>query len=435
MKIKNSKILVILIALILSFTCFANISLADEENDVMLISEDGENAGEAVPYSEETTTEESTQTEVAPLEEISGDYFETGTNITVNKAIDGNAFIIGNEVTVTGQINGDLYVIASTVNINEGSSVFGNIFALSTNFNMNGLAYGIYNATQNFDCGYNGMVALDFKVIADNIKFNGFTERGAYFTANESLTLTDDAYICGNLVYTAPGNSVSISEKATILGETTADAPTAAANVILSYVNDAIIVLVFGLIILLLFLIIKPSGLKTIKENVFSNPLKTIGLGILGLVVTPIIVVILFLIPTLAVPALIVLGLYLIALAIAKVLAILAIAKFANCKLKLFENNAGVLIYAVILLLVFWAIDFIPIANIIIALILTILGLGIITTKLVNIVSRKECACGPECDCQVEEVVEEIQEETTIVEETKNEENDNANENENKEEK
>ena len=195
---------------------------ATDEEEILTVSEDkSQQLLSSSSYPEDYTVNNETTGITSDLEKFTGNYVQIGSDIDINKAINGNAFVIGNNVKVTGQINGDLFVLASgSFSIEYGSAIYGNVFVASPSVVMNGTVYNLFATTDTYTCKYNGMAALDLKVIAKNIEFEGYVERNVYFSA-ENITLNDDACILGNLNYSA--KNYSQTESSIINGEILAD--------------------------------------------------------------------------------------------------------------------------------------------------------------------------------------------------------------------
>ena len=214
----------IILALVTPFATYATeadanepVTTSETADEAVTTSENSETSDDATTE-EETSSEEGTNTESTPVtpEEIKGAYHQIGFDYTFDKIVDGNAFLIGNNITINAKVNGDLYVLANTVKIEKESQILGNVFVLAKDLTQVGIIYNLFAAVTNYNCEYDGMTALDLRVLAKNIKFGGYVERSAYFLA-EKIELTDEAYIIGNVNYHSP-NEIIKSETTTTCG-------------------------------------------------------------------------------------------------------------------------------------------------------------------------------------------------------------------------
>ena len=216
---EKSKILLIL------FIAIALISTAVYATDSTDLN--GAQEGEPVTTSEtnpdETTgtTEggESTETD----KEVEGkDRFFTGDEIVIETLIDGNVFAIGKNVKLTGQIGGDLFVVAEKLEIQEGSSVFGNVFVMASEISINAQMYDVYAACDKLEIQYDGYIYRDLKALGTEITVNGVIGRNAYIETDK-LILDTDCLMPGNLNYKSLTEAVykEVSEDGGTTNETT----------------------------------------------------------------------------------------------------------------------------------------------------------------------------------------------------------------------
>lgn len=429
--------LIIVLALVTPFVTYATDTAAQE------LSTTSEATDEAVTISEtenpdaldETTTEptegettddetseESTTTEEKTLEEVKGNYHEINTNLVFNKAVDGNVFLAGDTVTIQGKVNGDLYVCASDVTLEKDAQVYGNLFVIADNFTHAGLVYNLFAATTNYTCGYDGLTALDLKVFANNIKFSGYAERTAYFTAN-NIELTDDAYILGNFVYSS-NNEPTIGEKATIYGEKITDNMLAMfsgvneSNTIVNYVIAAVTLLGSVSLILLLVNFFKPNALNADLKFNFVKCLKALAIGLLSFIVLTIAIVLLLISVVFTEFAGILLVGFVLALMLSATVTIITTAimlynKFNKGKSKLFA-----VLYTILVALVYYALTFIPVAGGIISILISLTGFGFIVLWLFNIRKLNKITDVKNSDKKVVET----KKETKAIKETNNKE-------------
>lgn len=396
--------LVIILALVTPFVTYAT------DTDAQELATTLESSDEAVPISEtgdpdslnqvatdgiddstttdENNSEDSTTTE-GTLEEIKGNYYEINSNLVFNKAVDGNAFLAGDTITIKGKVNGDLYVCANNVTLEKDAQVYGNLFVLADNFKHSGLVYNLFATTTNYTCEYDGLTALDLKVFAKNIKFSGYTERTAYFSAN-NIELTDDAYILGNFVYSS-SNEPTIGEKTTIYGKTlTEDMFTMVSgidnsNQIVDYIISAVTLLGSVLLILLVLNFFKPNALSTNLKFNFVKCLKALGIGLLSFIVLTLVLILLFLSVIFTQFAVIILFAFILALLLSAIVVIISTAIMLYNKFNKGKSKLFVVLYTILVALVYYALTIIPVAGGIISIVISVTGFGFIVLWLFNI--------------------------------------------------
>ena len=390
MKIKKLT-LVLLTVLMLLFTSTITFAANETADDVAAISETPTTTTATEEEHDHDHSEEATEG-TTELDQHNGNYFETGDAITIDKAINGNAFVMGTTVNVTGQIYGDLFVIASeSLDIQNGAGIAGNVFAVSPKITLNGLLYNLYAIADTFNAGYDALIALDIKLFANKIDFSGYIERSVYFYASDSITLTKDAYILGNCVYSAP--NVDINEEAIVMGEKI-ESDFAAADVIPStgvtvatYISSFITTLAFTLVVLLVLLLSKPKYIEKATTNLFRKPLKTFGIGLLSLIIVPIVALLCTMLTALAPFGVLLFALYFIVIALSTIIVTIVLAKKLDSKIQKTQSELSILAYVLIVAAVLWALVQIPVISMIVSLIVVIFGFGIVVT---NILPSKE---------------------------------------------
>lgn len=339
---------------------------------------------------------------IADLEEVKGNYFEANTNVVFNKAVDGNIFLTGDKVTIQGMVNGDAFICASEVVLEKDAKILGNVFLIAENFTHSGLVYNLYAAVENYTCDYDGLTALDLKVFAKNIKFSGYAERSVYFSA-DTIELTDDAYIVGHFVYDS-NNEPTIAEKATIYGEKMSSNMFSIisgiddSNPVIEHIVSVLALLATVLLLLLVVNFFKPSTLSKNLQFNFVKCLKALGIGLLSFIVLSIAIIVLLITGIFATFSAILLMGFILALILSSFIVIIATSimlynKFNNDKSKWF-----VVLYAVLVSLVYYALTIIPIAGGIISIIIGLTGFGFIVLWLYNIRKTNKISDGKESE-------------------------------------
>lgn len=242
-------------------------------------------------------------------ETVDGFGFFAGNTVTVDGDVNGSSFVAGQDIYINGNINGDLFVAGQTITIN--GTVNGNVYCAGQNINYNsadsqgdvviaGQMIGISsNAVVNrelFAAGYsliiNGSVGRDFYGAGENITIGGNVGRNVFMDAN-TIKLLDEGYIGGDLYYRSEVEADLGS--GTIVGSTdwkqvdrTPDRQVNASAVALW---SALYAIGSSLLVWVAITLWKPQIWERTSEAIFNQPLKTLGIGAIALIVTPIITI------------------------------------------------------------------------------------------------------------------------------------------------
>ena len=339
--------------------------------------------------------------------------FRTDTSITIGEGevIDDDLYLIGTTIVVNGNVNGDLFAVGTTIEIN--GTVNGNVSLAGTDVIINGtVSHGARIAANSVtiagtvaedalllsniaDLIAGGVVGRDLILTVATMTIDGTVERrvagvadkvthngsiGAEFDMSlANLTITDGASIGGDLTYRSE-NEAEIAGGADIGGETMHEMVAETTDTDLGFSFDSIAVGIAGLIMTAVygtvFLLVFPRLAITASNQLLENPLMSIGMGIVFLIVVPI-VSILVMITVVGIPVgLIALVLYGIALFSAQVFVGMTIGRlilsfFADGNRRLIQFF-GLLIG----LLILYGISFIPYVGPWAPLVVIILGLG-----------------------------------------------------------
>lgn len=380
----KNKLRIVLILMIL-ILCIM-VPFVKAENDVMPISED------AVAISEDQVTEEAPAT--SSSEDTSfkkGDIYLIGDDITIDYIIDGNLFIIADKVTINSQIGGDAFICANSIIIEDEGYIFSNLFALSDNLDINGVVYDLYACCQNVNIS--GYVYRDIRVNSGSLNIFGKVGRNAFVNCNtislgnpidmqegEATTITTQGSISGDLNYTAPTESSLPDDSVTGNINFTKSSSYFSVNELFLSLGSVISSV---LIIWLLCLWLAPKFLKNTSSLLSTKKvLPVIGLGITTPIVLIIAMVILFIIGITSSIALLALTLLFTLMIISSSLFVISINSLI-CKILKIEKTIGILGMLIVSSIALWALKLIPYASIVISLITTVLGLGIIVYSLV----------------------------------------------------
>lgn len=353
-----------------------------KETDPSSVSEDENSVNSENTTSDDTLTSDSS---TATTTTHDGDLYKTGGDIEITDAINGNVYVAGNSVTVKGQIGGDLFVIANNLNI-DGAQVYGNVFAISTNITLNGLIYDLYGICNTLNVPYNGTVYRDIKVMCNTATIDGVIGGNVYIKANQKLTLDADCMIYKDLNYSTP-SEIEVKD-GTVQGNVNYSSSMFKSNAI-DYAMSFAYLIVFVLIVWLLMMFIAPKFMEKATRIGKEKILPSLGFGILGIILIPIIAVLLMFTVVGMPISMALMALYGLLVLITFTVVTLTFANMLANKVKFFakfKNLIGIILIALIL----WALTLIPYVGIIIKLIITIYGFGILMISIFNKKLNKE---------------------------------------------
>lgn len=314
-------------------------------------------------------------------------------DIVIEGVVDGNVFAFGTNVTVKGEIGGDLFVFADTLNI-DGGYIYSGIFGFAKTFNMNGIAYDIYAASNDFTLSSDAYVYRDLKLLAVNTNINGKIRRNAHITSNNIKFPegTTDTFIGGNLNYTA-SNEISIPESA-VLGDVNfnksveKESPSVASK-ISSVIFDILTLLVSTLVLTLLAIWLTPKFIEKVSTMKVSNIFVALAIGLgalIGIPVASIIIMITIIgIPT----AFALLALYFLIIAFATGFTSLVISSFITKKLNV-EGKFKFILITLASTVVIYLLTLIPFVGGLISFLNIILALGTVVYNLFRKAAVKE---------------------------------------------
>lgn len=269
----------------------------------------------------------------------SGPRFFSGRSVKIDGDIDGTAFAAGQEITVNGTINGDLFTAGQEVTIN--GKILGNLYSAGQDVNIYGNVSGdTFAAGQRLDVAKDALLQRDAMLAGSKINLGARVQRGLWgYGENisisglvgadtnieaENLEIRDGAVLGGALKYCS-ANSASIAGNSKINGpvnwqkrEPQKAPPQRDTS------GDMFTGLFFGLLAALLIWFLmdlwRPSFWTKTTASIKEQPLKTLGVGALVLILTPIVTIIM-LITIIGIPLGLILGLvYAICIYLAKII-------------------------------------------------------------------------------------------------------------------
>lgn len=347
---------------------------------------------------------------------VSSDYFSTAEessgSYTFSKTVDGNAFLIGDEITVTSEIAGDLFVIANKLIIADTVSIYGNVFAMANEIEINGTVYDLYSTSFKLRVGYDGIIYRDMHAIASEVTMIGRIGRNMMTSSNnisfvEKDTETEEdliGMVYGNLQHpegakvTYPTNEETgeIDTTMSIAGEIIhANAHDSIGSLILDYVLALLATLIFVAVAWLLFTWLAPNFVQKVAGCISKKFPLAILFGLLGLILGAIIIMALLVIPYVSnvtsTLGLVLLILYVLLVAISYPTLCISIGTFLNNKTKKPSKAKG-FGFTMLITTAIWVLQSISffinfIVGYVFVAIITVIGLGMI---LMGSVKRKE---------------------------------------------
>jgi len=299
---------------------------------------------------------------------IDGVGFFSGNSIQIDGTVEGTAFAFGQVVRINGTINGDLITCAQTIYIN--GTVKGNIFAAGQDLTLGTQTMGdVFLAGQGIVIAKEAVVGRDLFVGGSTVLMDGVVQRECYANGSDVsingvvgrnlnmegtyLNLLDGANIKGDLSYRTH-DKAKISSGAVVQGKTNwlyvEPAETQEKKTFVSDLPGMMWGIAGALLIWFLVRIWRPEFWTKNARTIYEKPLKTIGIGILALIVTPILAILLM-ITVIGIPLGIILGLaYGVAIYLSKIVVAAFIGYWLSKRFKWAQIHKGV--WAVLLALV-----------------------------------------------------------------------------------
>lgn len=320
------------------------------------------------------------------MEDIhNGDLYLFGFDVTMDKLVDGNVFIFANNVNITGKVNGSLFICANNVTFDENSYITQTIYTVAREVVLNGLSQDLYVTANKVDMNYNSFTLRDLRVSAKEFNFKGGVGRDAFVNADTFNFITDASsssmtIIYGNLTYSS-NNKLDIS-KDFVQGDINytplSDITTA---VVITRLFELLSTLLFVGILVLIFNWLTPKFVETSKDYISIKAFKTFGIGLLSIIISFIIVILLLLSLVGAQLGAVAFDLVSLMMTLAFAITVLAITYKIKDSFK-FNKKYLTFITFTVVTLVLWALHQIPYVSIIVSIITSIFGFGIIVDYL-----------------------------------------------------
>ena len=283
---------------------------------------------------------ELTQTGENVLQE--GDYnslrLVAGNTVTSSANIDGLSLIAGNTITANGHVTYGLYA-GNTLTINEYVDkdlfVAGNGITIGENATITRDAFVAGNSVT-----INTNIGRDLRAGASRINISGITINGDAYLDAEEIIMNEDTIINGELTYLEKAKVTGLKE-ATIGSVETTKLPEVKIEVNpMNNIYNFIFTIVAAYIVMLVLFYLLPTSKERIdKVELKVSPIfKTIGIGLLVLIVVPLATLIAMFTGVLTPIALITAAIYVIAIYLSTLLTAYVIGNLINDKL--FKNSS-----------------------------------------------------------------------------------------------
>jgi len=314
---------------------------------------------------------------------INDDLYVAGGNVTINGTVNGDLIIAGGSVTVNGTVRDDAMLAGGTVII--AGDIGQSVRAAGGNLSINGeVGEDLVVSGGNVDVSSNSTIGRDVLLSSGSARLSGPVGRGIRGAVGSlvidnsvgngvrvnvgDLTLTDQAVINGDLVYTSE-NTAEIADGAQVTGEITRREPPVRRPGIAGRIASFIAAFLFGLLLLLLF----PAGTARVADTVRGSPWISLLLGFALLIVVPIAVIILLILLVTIPVGLTTLFFYILGIYLAKVFVGLALGRVT---VGYFKWNIGNILALLIGLAIVMLLGLIPFIGPLIRFVYVIFGLG-----------------------------------------------------------
>lgn len=318
---------------------------------------------------------------------ISDDLYVAGGTVTINGTINGDLIVAGGNVTINGTIRDDAMIAGGTVIM--AGDIGQSIRAAGGNISINGeVGEDLVVSGGNVDVSSNSTIGRDVLLSSGSARLSGPVGRGVRGAAGSliidtrigngvrvnvgDLTLTDQAVINGDLVYTSE-NTAEIADGAQVTGEITRREPPAAepgvAGRIFSFIASFIAAFLFGLLLLLLF----PVGTVRVADTVRGSPWISLLIGFALLVVVPVAIIILLILLVTIPIGVTTLFFYILGIYLAKVFVGLGLGRLMA---GYFKWNIGNILALLIGLAIITLLGLIPFIGPLVRFVYIIFGLG-----------------------------------------------------------
>lgn len=330
-----------------------------------------ESEAEVAPISADVSTTNSVSSN-----NVTNDLYLHDSSVTIDYPVTGNVFILANDVNINNRIVGNVFVLAQNVNIQSKAYINSSLFVCAENVNIDGYVFDLYSAANKLTVSDNGRILRDITACGGALDLAGAVSRNANLNF-ENISVTSS--INGNLSYSAKSESVSPELVNGEISFKEMSSNSQSANTTMDYLTDLLKILIVSMIIILVIVLAIPKFAEKEQKILENKVAPSIGYGAIALIAIPIICFILFCTVLGIMPALSILFAYLF-LILEMVSAVVAIPIAKIICTKINKNTKGMtILISILLVIVIWLLEQIPVVGNIISLLVAILGLGILS--------------------------------------------------------
>ena len=330
-----------------------------------------ESEAEVAPISADVSTTNSVSSN-----NVTNDLYLHDSSVTIDYPVTGNVFILANDVNINNRIVGNVFVLAQNVNIQSKAYINSSLFVCAENVNIDGYVFDLYSAANKLTVSDNGRILRDITACGGALDLAGAVSRNANLNF-ENISVTSS--INGNLSYSAKSESVSPELVNGEISFKEMSSNSQSANTTMDYLTDLLKILIVSMIIILVIVLAIPKFAEKEQKILENKVAPSIGYGAIALIAIPIICFILFCTVLGIMPALSILFAYLF-LILEMVSAVVAIPTAKIICTKINKNTKGMtILISILLVIVIWLLEQIPVVGNIISLLVAILGLGILS--------------------------------------------------------
>lgn len=373
------KLLIFSIIFILLATSF-NFVLADEiqnpisdeittneENLTSEISEDG------TPVVSENESSTNNVTQSTLLQE---DLYICEKTINITEPIYGNVYAIGDNVTINTNIIGNLFVLGKNITLGENAAIQYSVYLAGSNITCSSKSSDLYVVSNNITITNSSKIYRDLKVASSKITLNGEIGRNVYLLSSKINFDTSTAKIYGDLNYSSSNELPDL--KTIVEGNTTYDKIVKSSN-FLSTLKSIIAYVLLVIIVFIVLNFINSNFIEKSYQYITKHFVKSLLLGLLFGIIAIVSLALSFVLPTIfGLVGIVVLGITFVLLFISKVISIIAISSL----LAELINTTSTFFLSVTVSIVLSLISLIPFVGLIINVILSLLGCGIIVRQV-----------------------------------------------------
>lgn len=389
---KNFKVK-LLVALILIATLLTTFSYAEENvadgtvNGEVSVTATSEDTNTEVQSTDTETNNEDTNTTTSTVKE--GDLFLTGDSVTVDYPVSGNMFIFANDVTINHNVDGNIFVFANSLTVGSNAYVYSDLFVCANEVTIAGTVYDVYSLSTRLTLEASTYIVRDITAKTATLTLSGYVRRNANLSfdtiqVDETYTLID-----GDLNYSATSQSIPESIVSGSINYTEGSGYSEEpSKMFQNYLKELLQVLVVAIIIVLIVVFATPKFTNKMHSILENKAAVTLGCGALTLILVPVLCFILFCTIIGIIPALALLFTFIFIISISPIILSIPLAKIVCEKIKK-ESKGLTIVFALLFVVIIWLLEQIPILGILVALFVSLFGLGIITYSIFRKAPKK----------------------------------------------